>query len=249
MELTGTLNGLVLATALGAGLVSFISPCVLPLVPAYLSFITGLSAEELKEAHGQQRLSAFGQSVSFVLGLAVIFAVLGASATTLGLTLLQNQPILLKAAGVMVVVFGLHMLGLFRIPALSRTVRVADMSRFTQRGYVGSFLMGLAFGAGWTPCIGPFLGGILTLAAAEATVAQGTLLLLLYALGLGLPFLVAGLAVERALGVMRAIRPHLGTVEKVSGVMLVGMGVLLFTDQFTLLTRWLTEVFGIGLAF
>jgi cytochrome c-type biogenesis protein len=248
MEAVASLHPLALATALGAGLISFASPCVLPLVPAYLGFITGRSAEELRSARGRTRLAVAAQGLCFVLGLAVIFALLGASATVLGQTLLQNLPIVLKLAGIVVILFGLHMLGVLRIPILYRTARVAEVTPRTNGGYVGAFVMGLAFGAGWTPCIGPFLASLLTLAAAEETVAQGVVLLLVYALGLGVPFLLAALAVDRSLGLMRAIRPHLGTVEKASGVLLIGMGVLLFTERMTLITAWMTKVFGNGLA-
>jgi cytochrome c-type biogenesis protein len=237
-----------LGAALGAGLISFISPCVLPLVPAYLSFITGLSAEEIRQARGGSRLGILGHGLSFVAGLACIFALLGASATLVGQVLLEHQVLLMQVAGVIVVVFGLHLLGVLRIPLLYRTARVGDISSHATGGYVSAFLMGLAFGAGWTPCIGPFLATLLALASSESTVAEGTLLLVVYALGLGVPFLLAGLAVDRSITVMRAIRPHLGLVERVSGVLLIAMGVLLFTQRLTLITIFLTRQFGNGLA-
>jgi cytochrome c-type biogenesis protein len=248
MDAAPAFGPLMLAAALGAGVLSFVSPCVLPLVPAYLSFITGLSAEEVRQARGGGRLGILGHGAAFVAGLAVIFALLGASATLLGRLLLANQVLLTQASGVVVVLFGLHLLGVLRIPLLYRTARVADVGRHATGSYLGAFLMGLAFGAGWTPCIGPFLATLLALAAAESTVAQGTLLLVVYALGLGLPFLLAGVAVDRSMSLMGAIRPHLGLVEKASGVLLVGMGVLLFTQRFTLITIWLTAVLGNGLA-
>jgi cytochrome c-type biogenesis protein len=237
-----------LGAALGAGLISFISPCVLPLVPAYLSFITGLSAEEIRQARGGSRLGILGHGAAFVAGLACIFALLGASATVLGQALLAHQALLMQVAGVIVVIFGLHLLGVLRIPLLYRTARVGDVSAHATGGYAGAFLMGLAFGAGWTPCIGPFLATLLALASSESTVAEGTLLLVVYALGLGVPFLLAGLAVDRSMTVMRTIRPHLGLVERVSGGLLIAMGVLLFTQRFTLITIFLTRIFGNGLA-
>jgi cytochrome c-type biogenesis protein len=242
------LSPLLFLTALAAGMVSFASPCVLPLVPAYLGFITGRSAEELRSAKGSLRVAIFTQGAAFVLGLAVIFALLGASASVLGQTLLQNQERLYQIGGVIVVVFGLQMLGITRIPLLARTARVADVSPNVQRSHLGAFAMGLAFGAGWTPCVGPFLAGLLGLASQQATVGAGVLLLLVYALGLGIPFLLAGLAVDRSLSVMRSIRPHMGTIERVSGVLLIGMGILLFTEQMTRITALLTRVFGTGLA-
>ena len=246
VETAPSLDPVLIATALGAGMLSFASPCVLPLLPAYLGFITGRSAEELQTARGRLRLAIASQGAAFVLGLAVIFALLGASATVLGQTLLQNQPVLWKAGGVVVVVFGLQMLGLLRIPALYRTFRLAEVR--PQRSPLGAFLLGVAFGAGWTPCVGPFLAGLLALASSQETVGEGLVLLLLYALGLGIPFLLAGLAVDRSLSVMRAIRPHLLLIERGSGVLLVGMGVLLFTERLTLITAWLTRAFGTGLA-
>ena len=247
MEPSAAITPLLLATALGAGLLSFVSPCVLPLVPAYLGFITGLSADELRRAQGSRRLKVASQAATFVLGLAAVFTILGASATALGQTLLEHQPLLLKVSGALVVVFGLHMLGIVRVPLLYRSARLVEPPA-AGGGLAGSFALGLAFGAGWTPCIGPFLAGLLGLAASEQTVAQGMLLLLVYALGLGIPFLAAGLAVDRSLAFARALRPHLPTIERGSGVLLVGMGLLLFTERFTLVTIWLTRVFGLGLA-
>jgi cytochrome c-type biogenesis protein len=218
------------------------------LVPAYLGFITGRSAEELQSASGRARVTVATQGAAFVLGLAAIFAVLGASASVLGQTLLQNLPLVWKLGGVLVVIFGLQMLGVLRIPLLSRTFRVTEITPNVERSHAGAFLLGVAFGAGWTPCVGPFLAGLLALASSQQTVAQGLVLLLMYGLGLGVPFVLAGLAVDRSLGVMRALRPHLPSVERVSGVLLIGMGVLLFTERMTLITAWLTRVFGNGLA-
>ena len=243
-----TLSPLLFVTALAAGMVSFASPCVLPLVPAYIGFITGRSAEELHAAHGRARVAIATQSVAFVLGLAVIFALLGASASVLGQTLLQNLPLLWKIGGMVVVIFGLQMLGVLKIPALYRTARVKEVVPNAQRTHLGAFAMGVAFGAGWTPCVGPFLASLLALASSQETVGAGTLLLLVYALGLGLPFLAAGLAVDRSLSVMRAVRPHMLAVERFSGALLIGMGVLLFTEQLTRITSLLTRVFGNGLA-
>ncbi len=224
------LSPILFVTALAAGLVSFASPCVLPLVPAYLGFITGRSAEELQTTHGRARVRVVTQGVAFVLGLAVIFAVLGASASVLG------------------IIFGLQMLGVLHIPLLSRTARFLDLKPNTQATHAGAFIMGLAFGAGWTPCIGPFLGGLLGLAAQQETVGAGVLLLLVYALGLGVPFLIVGIAVNRSLILIRGFRSHMLTVERVSGALVIGMGVLLFTGGLTLITSALTRVFGNGLA-
>jgi cytochrome c-type biogenesis protein len=243
-----SLSPLLFVTALAAGMVSFASPCVLPLVPAYLGFITGRSALELTEARGNQRVLILTQSLAFVLGLAVIFALLGASASVLGRTLLQNQERLYQVGGIVVVVFGLQMLGITNIPLLARTRRVREVTPNVQRSHIGAFAMGLAFGAGWTPCVGPFLAGLLGLASQQETVGAGVLLLLVYALGLGIPFLLAGLAVDRSLNVMRSIRPHMLAIERFSGALLIAMGILLFTEQLTRITSLLTRVFGNGLA-
>ena len=246
MELS--LSPVLFVGALAAGMISFASPCVLPLVPAYLGFITGRSAEELQEARGRTRVVVITQGVAFVCGLAVIFALLGASASLLGQTLLQNQERLYQVGGIVVVIFGLQMLGITRIPLLARTARVADITPNVQRSHAGAFLMGLAFGAGWTPCVGPFLASLLCLASQQETVGAGVLLLLVYALGLGVPFLLAGVAVDRSLSVMRRVRPHMLAIERFSGALLIGMGILLFTEQLTRITALLTRVFGNGLA-
>jgi cytochrome c-type biogenesis protein len=242
------LSPLLFVTALGAGMISFASPCVLPLVPAYLGFITGRSAEELQNARGRARVGIVTQGLAFVLGLAVIFALLGASASVLGQTLLQNQERLYQIGGIVVVIFGLQMLGVTQIPLLARTARITEVTPNVQRSHAGAFLMGLAFGAGWTPCVGPFLAGLLGLASQQQTVGAGVLLLLIYALGLGLPFLLAGFAVTRSLSVMRSIRPHMLTIERLSGALLIAMGLLLFTQQLTRITSMLTRIFGNGLA-
>jgi cytochrome c-type biogenesis protein len=243
-----SISPVLFVTALAAGMVSFASPCVLPLVPAYIGFITGRSAEELQGAQGRARVRILTQGVAFVLGMALIFALLGASASVLGQTLLQNQERLYQIGGVLVVIFGLQMLGITRIPLLARTVRVTDVSPNVQHSHLGAFAMGLAFGAGWTPCVGPFLAGLLGLASQQETVGAGVLLLLVYALGLGIPFLLAGLAVNRSLTVMRTVRPHMLAIERFSGVLLIGMGLLLFTEQLTRITSLLTRIFGNGLA-
>jgi cytochrome c-type biogenesis protein len=243
-----TLSPLLLVTALAAGMVSFASPCVLPLVPAYLSYITGRSVEELKTAHGRVQRRVIIQGIAFVLGLSVIFALLGASASLLGQVLLQNREILFRIGGIVVVILGLQMLGVLQIPLLYRTARVVELSPNARGSIAGAFVMGAAFGAGWTPCVGPFLGSLFAIASTQDTVGAGVLLLLVYALGLGIPFLIAAVVVERSLAVMRRVRPHVQAVERLSGVLLVGMGVLLFTDQLTRITSLLTNTFGNGLA-
>lgn len=242
------LNPLSLAFAVGAGLLSFISPCVLPLLPAYLGYITGFSAEQLIERRdAAARARILGHSLAFVGGLAIVFTLLGASASLAGRLLLDHLELLTRLGGLVVILFGLHMVGLLRIPLLHQEKRF-DMRVGPGRGLLGPLLLGAAFAAGWTPCVGPFLGSLLTLASQERTVGRGMLLLFAYALGLGIPFVLAGLATERMLRLMRALRPRLHAVEVGSGVLLIAMGLLLFSFQLTLLSGWLTRVFGTGWA-
>jgi cytochrome c-type biogenesis protein len=186
-------------------------------------------------------------SVAFTLGLATTFALLGASATALGRLLLQYQALLAKVGGVLIIAMGLHMLGILRIGALDRERRLRVLpGRGTRLG--ASFLLGAAFGAGWTPCIGPFLAGVLALASQERTVVQGSMLLVVYALGLGLPFLLSGLLAGRALAFLRGMRRHALLVERLSGALLVVMGFLVFSERLVLLSAWLSRVFGTGLS-
>jgi cytochrome c-type biogenesis protein len=244
---TLSLTPLTLALAAGAGFLSFVSPCVLPLLPAYLGYMTGLTAEELQGPQAAAlRAHILGRSVAFVVGLSVVFAVLGGSASAVGQALLRNQTIILRIAGLLVVILGLHTLGLIRIPFLYRERRLslggADGS------YLGALLLGAAFAAGWTPCIGPFLAGLLALASQEQTVGQGMLLLFVYGLGLGVPFVLTGLALGSSMRLLSAVKARMHLLEVVSGLLLVGMGLLIFSDRLSLISGWLIGVFGQGLA-
>jgi cytochrome c-type biogenesis protein len=242
-----TVSPLTLALAAGAGLLSFVSPCVLPLLPAYLGYMTGLTAEELQGPKAAAlRAHILGRSLAFVLGLSLVFAALGGSASAVGQVLLRNQTIILRIAGLLVVLLGLHTLGLVRIPFLYRERRLSFGG--TDGSYLGALLLGAAFAAGWTPCIGPFLAGLLALASQEQTVGQGMLLLFVYGLGLGIPFVLAGLALGASLRMLRAVKARMHVLEIVSGLLLVGMGLLIFSDRLSLISAWLTAVFGIGLA-
>src|SRR6266852_5418072 len=224
--------------ALGFGLRSFLSPCCLPLLPAYLGMIAG-SAGSAREGEGRWPLLWNG--LAFVAGLSVVFAVLGASASALGLLMLEQRLLL--------VLFGLQMLGVLRLDSLARTYLHVDPERFAARGgLAGAFLVGAAFSIGWTPCIGLFLGSLLALASQEQTVAEGTLLLLFYGFGLGIPFVAAGLAADRALRWSRGVRKHLELIERVGGVVLVAMGILLFTGQLTLINICARRTFALGRA-
>ena len=229
-----------MAVALLGGVISFLSPCVLPIVPPYLAFMAGVSLSEM-QAGGRARLRAFVTALFFVMGLSTVFLILGFTASWLGMFFLQNQVLLARISGVVVIVFGLHFLHVFRIPFLDREARIdtgdAGGSAF------GAYLLGLAFAFGWTPCIGPQLGAILSLAATEASVARGTLLLGVYALGLGLPFLLAAVFLSRAMGLMNRMKRHMALIEKVMGLLLVAVGLMLLTGAFTSFSFWLLETF------
>jgi cytochrome c-type biogenesis protein len=237
-------DSLNVAIAFAAGALSFLSPCVMPLVPAYLTYITGLSADEVGEARASEVLPS---ALAFVVGLSIVLSLFGLGVTALGQALADFQSILTRVGGVVVIVLGLHTAGLLRIPLLYRQSRV-DFLRFRGRGVAGALLMGAAFGIGWTPCVGAILGGILALASQSETLGRGTLLLFAYSLGLGVPFILVALGIKRAFRLLGAIKRRLRAVELASGALLVATGVLLFTDRLLLLTGWFTQVFGNGLA-
>lgn len=221
------------AVAFAAGLLSFLSPCVLPLIPSYVGFLTGMSVEELQVRRG----SALVHALWFIAGFSAIFMALGASASVLGNLLLRYQVWLGRVGGVLVIGFGLYLLGVLRPAWLMRERRI-QLAR-KPLGLFGSGLVGVAFGAAWTPCVGPILGAILTLAAARASVGQGTVLLGVYALGLAVPFLLTAIALERFLAWFQRFRPYLVWVDRVAGAVLILLGVLLLTDRFTLLAGYL----------
>ncbi len=219
--------------AFSAGVLSFLSPCVLPLIPSYLSFITGMSLEEM----GDHRRAALTHALLFVSGFTLIFLMLGATATGLGRLVQFQQVWLERIGGILIIFFGLYLLGAFQWGALLRERRVHIQNK--PLGYFGSVLVGVAFGAGWTPCIGPILGAILTYAGTQGSVAQGMTLLLSYSLGLAVPFLVAALAVERFISWFQKYRQYMPLVTKVSGGILVFLGLLLLSGYFSLLASFL----------
>ncbi|MBI5246395.1 MAG: sulfite exporter TauE/SafE family protein [Elusimicrobia bacterium] len=220
------------------GLVSFLSPCVLPLVPGYISFMSGLTLEELSGgADDKARLRHAGwESLFFVAGFALIFTLLGATATTIGRELAEHAAVVNKIAGAVVILFGLHMTGLLPIKWLYYQKR-ANTAAF-KPGYVGSFFMGLAFAFGWTPCIGPILSGILALAATRETVGQGMSLLFVYSLGLGIPFVATGFAVTRFMRFFSKYKSHIRKGEIVAGALLIAVGLLIFFDKLSMLNRY-----------
>ena len=221
------------AIAFIAGLLSFLSPCVLPLIPSYVGFLTGLTLEELELRRGTALLHA----IWFVAGFSVVFVALGATASALGVVLLHSQVWIGRVGGAIVILFGLYLLGVLRPAFLMRDRRI-ELAR-KPLGYAGSALVGVTFGAAWTPCIGPILGAILTMAAAQASLVLGAGLLTAYALGLAVPFLLAAVALDRFLVWFQKFRPYLVWVERVAGVLLIVLGLLLVTDRFTLLASWL----------
>jgi cytochrome c-type biogenesis protein len=225
--------------ALTAGVLSFLSPCVLPIVPPYLAYMGGISMNEMQAGTGRRR--AVLAAAFFVLGLSTVFVFLGFTASIFGQFFLQNQDLLAKIAGAVVIVFGLHFLGVFRISILDRDARMDAGDRGGSA--FGAYVLGLAFAFGWTPCIGPQLGAILGLAAVEASVARGTVLLGVYALGLGVPFLLAAMFIERAMGLMTRLKRHMKLIERIMGLLLIAVGLMLLTGAFTTLSFWILETF------
>ncbi len=225
--------GLGLFVAFAAGLLSFLSPCVLPLVPSYVGFLTGMT---LTEISGRRRIAVI-HALLFVAGFSLVFVLLGASATALGSALRYYQVWIARVGGVLVILFGLLCLGAVRVGFLEQERRLQLQDKPV--GYLGSALVGVAFGAGWTPCIGPVLGAILSLAATTESVSRGMLLLGVYSAGLAVPFLLAAVAVESFLGWFQRFRRFLPWVMRVSGVLLIFVGLLMATGQFTRLAGWL----------
>lgn len=229
-----------LGVAFVAGLVSFLSPCVFPIVPSYVGFVTGLTLDELRHAdRGYARRQAAVHAALFVLGFSLVFLALGASATALGAVLRRSLPLLQQLGGVVIVVFGLYMLGLLKIPALMRERRVQLGSK--PAGKVGSVVVGVAFGAGWTPCVGPVLASVLLYASFEETLLQGMVLLGAYALGLGIPFFLSAVALNWFLAGSAKVRRWLTPLERTAGAVLVVVGVLLFTGQFAVISSFLAQ--------
>jgi cytochrome c-type biogenesis protein len=224
------------AVAFTAGLLSFLSPCVLPLIPSYVGFLTGMSVEEIERRRG----TAFLHGLWFVAGFALVFVLLGASASAVGGLLRDQQVWLGRVGGALVILFGLYLLGALRPAFLARERRIALARK--PLGYFGSGVVGFTFGAAWTPCIGPILGAILTLAATREGLGSGVGLLGAYALGLAVPFLLTALALDRFLVWFQRFRPYLVWVDRTAGVLLIVLGLLLVTDQFTLLAGYLQSL-------
>ena len=225
--------------ALFAGLISFLSPCVLPIVPPYLAYMSGVSLADLNREDAPA--SALTPAVFFVLGLSTVFLLLGFAASAVGAMFLQYQGWFNTIAGVIVMIFGAHFVGVYRIGFLDREARLDAGDRGGSA--FGAYVLGLAFAFGWTPCIGPQLGAILSLAASEASVARGTLLLAVYAAGLGIPFLLVAAFLPRMQGVMGWMKRHMEQIERVMGLLLWTIGLLMLTGGFSASSYWLLETF------
>lgn len=231
-------------SAFFAGVLSFLSPCVLPLLPGYISFISGESIESLTKGESSApRLKALLGAVFFGLGFTLVFVMLGASATSVGQLLNEYKGVLAKIAGIVVIILGLHMLGVFKIQKLLNQKKWNYKKRNKGPFYIEAFLLGVAFVFGWTPCIGPILGGILAMASQEATVSQGMLMLFIYSLGLWIPFLISAIALGFVIEKTRKAGKTMVIVEKVAGVLLIIIGLLMLTDLLTVIVTYLTRWF------
>lgn len=238
-------NDVTLSAAAAAGLLSFLSPCVLPLVPPYLTFIAGTTIEDVAtEKVARARRDVFLAALLFVFGFSTVFVALGATASFFGEVLRAHIATLSLLAGLAIIAMGLHFLGAFRLGLLYREKRI-DVQK--PLGLWGAYVMGLAFAFGWTPCIGPILAAILAIAATEATAARGAGLLAVYSIGLGIPFLLAAAALGPFLGFLKKFRAHFGTVERVVGVLLIATGIAFLTGTMQNLSFWLLQAFP-GLA-
>ncbi|MAS06213.1 MAG: cytochrome C biogenesis protein [Ahrensia sp.] len=226
-----------------AGLLSFVSPCVLPIVPPYLAYLAGVSFSDLQSAEVERERARriILSAVAFVAGFSTVFVALGATASIVGQTIAQYFGVLSVIAGVIIIIMGLHFLGLFRIGFLYREARVDVRNK--PAGFVGAYVMGLAFAFGWTPCVGPVLAAILFIAGAEDTALRGAGLLAVYSFGIGLPFVIAAVFASRFISWANRFKRHMATVEKAMGALLVITGLLFVTGQMSRIAQWLLDTF------
>ncbi len=231
--------------AFAAGVLSFLSPCVLPLVPPYLCYLAGVNLEELTEAEGAEARNAWRKALLaafiFVLGFSTVFVAMGAGASAIGQLLREYLDILAKIAGVVIIIMGLHFMGLFKIRFLLMEKRYQTDAK--PATFIGAYVIGLAFALGWTPCIGPVLASILAIAASEESVSRGAFLLAVYSAGLGVPFLLAAFAINGFLSFMKRFRRHMRTVEIIMGLFLVITGIMFLTGSMQIISTWLLEAF------
>lgn len=226
-----------------AGVLTFLSPCVLPLIPSYISYITGASIEELQTGKGVRRATAI-HSLLFIFGFSVIFILLGASATVVSGALYQYQDWIKNIGGILIILFGLHLTGILPLHLLLKEKRL--QWRRKPVGYMGSFLVGAAFSIGWTPCVGPILASVLLYASSQTTVTQGVLMLAVYSLGMGIPFFLSSLAFNQLLTSLKWLKKYLNLLERLTGILLILVGVLLLTNSLTwlsgVMTQWLAPL-------
>lgn len=228
-------------TAFVFGLLSFISPCVLPIIPGYISFISGHTLDDLTKNREGAARSVMLNSLVFIAGFTLIFVMMGAAATSIGQLLNDNLNLISKIAGGVIIVFGLHMIGIFKIGFLNYEKRFHLQEK--KLGIFGSFAVGAAFAFGWTPCIGPVLAGILAIASQQETVMQGTVLLFVYSAGLGIPFFLTAISINKFFNVFNRIKRHFHTIEVIGGIMLVIVGILMITNYLTIIAGYFSKWF------
>ncbi len=228
-------------TAFIFGLLSFISPCVLPIIPGYISFISGYSLDDIQGKDTTAARAVMVNSLVFISGFTLIFVLMGAAATSIGQLLNDNLNLISKVAGVVIIIFGLHMIGIFKIGFLNYEKRFHLQEK--KLGILGSFTVGAAFAFGWTPCIGPVLAGILAIASQQDTVFQGIVLLFVYSLGLGIPFFLTAISINKFFNMFNRIKKHFHAIEVVGGIMLVAVGILMITNYLTIIASYFSKWF------
>lgn len=231
--------------AFSAGLLSFVSPCVLPLIPSFVTYITGLTFEDITSNKDRAKVRSITiiNSLAFIGGFTTVFVLFGGSATLIGQALLAYQDFVRKIGGILIILFGLYILGLLKLNFLSSEKKIHIENK--PAGYFGSFIVGTAFAAGWTPCVGPILGSLLLYASTTGSVAKGMGLLAVYSLGLGLPLFISSLAINTFLSAFKVVSQYMRWITLLSGAFLIVIGVMIFTNSFTLLTSWFQQ-YGIG---
>lgn len=232
------LNNVSLILAFSAGLLSFLSPCVLPLVPAYISYITGTSIGDPESK--KSNIYVLYKSMGFIIGFSIIFIIMGASITSIGKVFIKNQSIFRKISGILIFIFGLHTTGIFKIKLFYREKRFLSFKNTS--GAFGSVLMGMAFAAGWTPCVGPILSSILVYASSMETIERGIILLVFYSLGLAVPFILTALAIENLSSRIRGLGKYLNLISIISGILMILMGILIFTNKISVLSQYLNFI-------
>ncbi|MCR4437186.1 MAG: cytochrome c biogenesis protein CcdA [Clostridiales bacterium] len=232
------LNNISFILAFSAGLLSFLSPCVLPLIPAYVSYLTGLAVSELNT--NKARLTLTYKSIGFIIGFSIVFIIMGASISTLGKFFAANRSLLRRIGGIVIIIMGLHTTGLFKIKALYTEKRLLPFG--SEKKHLGSIFIGMAFAAGWTPCIGPILSSILIYAGSMDTVGEGIFLLIMYSLGLAIPFLLTALAIDSFSKYFEKLSKYLPVISVASGILMIVMGILVFTNKLTLISHYLNFI-------